>query len=127
MDSSRGSSFLSLLCSYSPLPILITHRSNLFLFFSMVYYILVSFFFFFSFFGCPTAYGVSRAGVRSKPQLWQHWICNPLCWGGDRRSNLRPSTAEIPLIPLHHSGAFLVFIFNVLIHLEFIRMYHVIP
>ena len=47
------------------------------------------FIFIFSFFGCPTAYGIPRRGIRHelqlwfKPQLYQCWILNPLCWAGD--------------------------------------------
>ena len=40
-------------------------------------------------FGCPTAYGIPRPGIRSGLQFWpilQLWQCqilNPLCWAGD--------------------------------------------
>ena len=55
----------------------------------MVKYFPFVLFFFFFFFGCPRAYGVSRPGIRSKPQLqpkqWlrQCLVLNPLCWARD--------------------------------------------
>ena len=58
--------------------------------------------FIFFFFGSLMAYGASGPGVRSKPQLrpkpqlWQHWILNPLCQAGDRTC--------VPVLPrLHRS------------------------
>ena len=35
----------------------------------------------------PGAYGVSRPGIRSEPQLRQHQILNPLCWA---RAGIKP-------------------------------------
>ena len=40
--------------------------------------------------------------IVTKPQLWQHWILNPLCWAGEW--NLCPSAPKMPLVPLCHSG-----------------------
>ena len=36
------------------------------------------------------------------PQLWQHWVLNPLCQARDRTSNATEASQIIN--PLHHSG-----------------------
>ena len=66
-------------------------------------------FVFISFFGHPKAHGVPRPGLRSQPQLppvpqlQQRQILSPTVPG--QGSNLHPSTAEPPPIPLCHSRA----------------------
>ena len=72
--------------------------------------------FFFFFFGHPMAYGVPGPGIRSKPQLqpkpqlWQCWILNPLCWAGvelmsqhsqDTANSIEPKNIRI-IIAFHH-------------------------
>ena len=64
-------------------------------------YILLSFFFFFFFFWLPQS-RVPRPRIRSKLQLQQHWIPNPLCQAG-----IKPVSQHCrdgPLILSHHSG-----------------------
>ena len=39
--------------------------------------------FFFHFWPFPRHMEVPWPGIKSKPQLQQHWILNPLCWAGD--------------------------------------------
>ena len=51
--------------------------------FSCVFYCYFCLFVCFLFFGYPAAYGISGSGIRSKPQVWQRWIPNPLCWARD--------------------------------------------
>ena len=61
--------------------------------------------FLFSFFGCPVAYGVPGPGIRSepqswpKPQLWQHWILNPLCRLGIKPSSQLSQDSAKPVVP----------------------------
>ena len=64
------------------------------------WWVLFSFFFsFLFFFGCPSAYGAHGPGVRSEPQprtklqLWQRQILNPLFWAGDQ--------THTPALPRH--------------------------
>ena len=72
-----------------------------------------SFFFFFFFLSFlvdrPTAHGVPGPGIRSEPPLWptpqlQHRILNSPCQTRDWACILQKAPAEMPLIPLHHSG-----------------------
>ena len=63
---------------------------------------MLSFSFLFFFFGCLTAHGVPRPGIRPEPRSWprlhlqQHQILNPLCWAGDQ--------TRIPGLPSCHQS-----------------------
>lgn len=73
-------------------------------------------FFFGHFFGCPMAYWAPGPGIRSephswpKPQLWQYWICDPLCWAGARVGTYVPAAPKMPLILLNSSGSSSIFL-----------------
>ena len=57
------------------------------------------FFFFFSIFSYPTAYGAPGPGIRSKPQLRQHQILNPLCLLGMEPESQCSQDTTYPVVP----------------------------
>ena len=65
------------------------------------------FFFFFFFLATPWYVEVLEPRIKFEPQLWQHQILNPLCWGLKLAPQQQPKLLQRQhqiLNPLCHSG-----------------------